>query len=193
MRSNEIHRGFVADVCGICRRPDLKVSGSGTKYESRHHAVHRRPSAPEIAKIQRQFAQLRMTAISGGAMTAPTDVPALIMPIAVERSSVGNHSATARVAAGNPPPSPMPSRNLLTASIAKVIASAWLAHASDQKIMITVKPVRVPRASANFPPPTYMHAYESKNADCSVENCWLERGMSFDIAFTATGSVCRSR
>ena len=36
-----------------------------------------------------------MIAISGGASTAPTAVPALMMPMAVARSFVGNHSATA--------------------------------------------------------------------------------------------------
>src|ERR1035437_4995682 len=47
----------------------------------------------------------------------PTAVPALMMPIAVERSLTGNHSATTRVAAGNPPPSPMPSRHRLATSM----------------------------------------------------------------------------
>ena len=43
-------------------------------------------------------------------MTAPMAVPALMIPIAVERSRTGNHSATALVAAGKPPPSPAPRR-----------------------------------------------------------------------------------
>ena len=51
--------------------------------------------------------------MAGGATTAPTAVPALTMPIAVDRSAAGNHSAMAFVAAGNPPPSPAPSRNRL--------------------------------------------------------------------------------
>ena len=54
--------------------------------------------------------------MSGGATTAPMAVPALMMPMAVERSRAGNHSATALVAAGKPPPSPAPSRNRLSAS-----------------------------------------------------------------------------
>ena len=41
-----------------------------------------------------------------------------MMPIAVERSFTGNHSATARVAAGKPPPSPTPSRSRLAANMA---------------------------------------------------------------------------
>ena len=70
----------------------------------------------------------------------PTAVPALMMPIAVERSWTGNHSATARVAAGKPPPSPTPSSNRLTASMTTLVASPWLAQASDQNTMITMKP-----------------------------------------------------
>jgi hypothetical protein len=64
-----------------------------------------------------------MAAIIGGAITAPTAVPALIIPIAVDRSPVANHSATAFVAAGNPPPSPIPSSSRLTASIPKLAAN----------------------------------------------------------------------
>ena len=42
--------------------------------------------------------------MAGGATTAPTAVPALMIPIAVDRSFAGNHSDTALVAAGKPPP-----------------------------------------------------------------------------------------
>ena len=82
--------------------------------------------------------------MAGGATTAPTAVPALISPMAVDRSRTGNHSATALVAAGKPPPSPAPSRKRLAASIQKPVARPWLAQASDQKTMMTAKPA--PRA-----------------------------------------------
>ena len=88
----------------------------------------------------------------------PTAVPALMRPMAVDRSSTGNHSATARVAAGKPPPSPMPSRNRLRARVPTLTASPWLAQARDQNTMMTVKPRRVPRTSISLPPPTYMKA-----------------------------------
>jgi hypothetical protein len=94
----------------------------------------------------------------GGATTMPTAVPALMIPIAVERSWTGNHSATTRVAAGKPPPSPAPRRARLSASVATLTASPWLAQARDQKSMMTVKPRRVPRTSISFPPPAYMNA-----------------------------------
>src|SRR6478672_741809 len=94
----------------------------------------------------------RMPAIIGGATTAPTAVPALIIPMAVARSLNGNHSATARVAAGKPPPSPTPSKNRLAASMAKFSASPWLAQAIDQNTIIRKNPRRVPRASLSLPP-----------------------------------------
>src|SRR5215831_10644373 len=139
--------------------------------------------------MARQLKQLRMIAIRGGAITAPTAVPALMIPMAVARCEGLNHSATARVAAGKLPPSPAPKRNRLTANIANVVAKAWLAQASDQKIIITVNPRRVPSTSTNFPPPAYMKAYANRKVDCRAENCWLESGISFAIALTATGSV----
>ena len=37
-------------------------------------------------------------------------------------------------------------------------ASPWLAQASDQNTMITVKPRRVPSTSISLPPPAYMSA-----------------------------------
>ena len=81
-----------------------------------------------------------------------------MMPIAVARSRAGNHSATALVAAGKPPPSPIPNRNRLTASNPKVVASPWLAQASDHHTMITRKPCRVPSTSTSLPPPAYISA-----------------------------------
>ena len=72
-------------------------------------------------------------------------------------------------------------------------ASAWLAQASDQNSMMTVKPRRVPSTSKSLPPPAYMTAYATRNADCRCENCSFETGMSRAIAWIATGSACRSR
>ena len=106
----------------------------------------------------RQSAAVITSAISGGAITPPTAVPALMMPIAVDRSCAGNHSATARVAAGNPPPSPMPSSRRLTASMPILVASPWLAHASDQNTMISSSPALVPSTSISLPPAAYITA-----------------------------------
>ena len=104
-------------------------------------------------------------AMSGGAIIPPRPVPALMMPMAVERSLTGNHSATARVAAGKPPPSPTPRSNRLVASMITPVAMPWLAHASDQKIMMISNPRRVPSTSINRPPPTYMSPYVNRKAE----------------------------
>jgi hypothetical protein len=141
----------------------------------------------------RQLAKPRIAAIAGGATTAPTAVPALMMPIASERSRAGNHSETALVAAGNPPPSPTPRRKRLTISDRKPVARPWLAEAIDQPIITISRPRRVPSRSTRAPPPAYMTAYASRNAACSWENCVLVSGMSRCTAAIATDSDCRSR
>jgi hypothetical protein len=129
-------------------------------------------------KTTRQLYQARIAAMAGGATTAPMAVPALMIPIASERSRAGNHSATAFVAAGNPPPSPTPRRKRLTSSERNPVARPWLAEARDQPIMMRSRPRRVPSRSTSAPPPAYMKAYASRNAACSCENSVLLSGMS---------------
>ena len=91
--------------------------------------------------------------MSGGASTEPTAVPALMMPIAVDRRSSGIHSATTRVAAGNPPPSPIPNRHRAASRNPKFIASPCSAQAADHHSMISRNPRRVPSRSSIRPPP----------------------------------------
>ena len=80
------------------------------------------------------------------------------MPMAVERSPTGNHSAIALVTAGKPPPSPIPRRNRQMANPIKTVASPCAAQANDHAIIITAKPVFVPMASINLPPAAYIRA-----------------------------------
>jgi len=108
--------------------------------------------------MARQLVKDRRSAMSGGATTIPSAVPAFMMPMAVERSLTGNHSATTRVAAGKPPPSPAPRSRRQAASMAKLVARAWPAQASDQNTMMMVKPRRVPKRSSRRPPAAYMNA-----------------------------------
>src|ERR1700758_1590450 len=56
-----------------------------------HTIVQSKPTPPVTRKIQRQPARRRIAAIRGGAITAPTEVPALMIPIAVARSPVGKY------------------------------------------------------------------------------------------------------
>ncbi len=90
--------------------------------------------------------------MSGGASTDPNAVPALITPIAVERSSGAIHSETTRTAAGKAPPSPIPSRKRATRSRPKPDAKPWRAQAIDHQIMMSMKPRRVPSLSSRRPP-----------------------------------------
>src|SRR5262245_58088752 len=103
---------------------------SASLYVPAHQNAHAMPAAPQAMNTHRQLPCRRMAAIAGGAMTAPTAVPALTIPIAVDRSVTGNHSAMTFVAAGNPPPSPMPSRKRLAINMPTPVARLWLAHAS---------------------------------------------------------------
>src|SRR4029077_15693976 len=122
--SKSIHRVPSPDSASIDPRaaPDSVSAATRCRdedYERSHHSVHASPAAPVTTKTQRQLAQLTINAISGGATIPPTAVPALMMPMAVARCPTAKPPATARLAAGNPPPSPIPSKKRLPASIAK--------------------------------------------------------------------------
>ena len=52
----------------------------------------------------------------------------------------------------------MPSRNRLTANSGTLVASPWLAQASDHHNMIIKNPLRVPNRSISFPLPAYISA-----------------------------------
>src|SRR5215475_2017248 len=106
-----------------------------------------------------------ISAINGGARTAPRLDPVLKMPKAKDRSFGGNHSATALPDPGNPPPSPMPSRNRYTPRPITVATVPCRKLAADHQTIITAYPVRVPNQSMIFPPPMYMIAYASRNRE----------------------------
>ena len=81
-----------------------------------------------IRKVIRQPSPQSM-AISGtisGVTMAPTLVPALKIPVANARSRFGNHSATALMPAGKPPPSPTPSTIRARMKPVTVRTAAWL-------------------------------------------------------------------
>ena len=77
-----------------------------------------------------------MAAIIGGAITAPTLDPVLKSPNAKERSSTGNHSATAFAEPGNPPPSPNPRAKRTAPSCVTLPASPCRAFAADHQTII---------------------------------------------------------
>jgi hypothetical protein len=116
-----------------------------------------------------------------------------MIPIAVDRSSGAIHSDTTRAAAGNPPPSPIPSRNRHQQQRKACRQPHAARTQSDHQTMIAMNPRRVPSKSSSRPPITYIAAYDSRNAVCRYENCWLVIGIFRWIAEIATGSVCRSK
>jgi hypothetical protein len=106
---------------------------------------HTKPSAGEYERgappAQREVAT------AGGASSEPTEDPALKMPMPRARWDGGNHSATALAAAGQFPGSPSPSRNRQAASDHLPPTSPCSISATDQVVMNTVIPRRVPRRS----------------------------------------------
>src|SRR4051794_14903819 len=100
-------------------------------------AHHRNPAPPVMKKTQRQPSVVTISAMSGGARTAPRADPELKIPNASARSLGGNHSATALPEPGNPPPSPMPSRKRNTPRPSTDDAVPVSRFADDHQTIIT--------------------------------------------------------
>src|SRR5256885_987979 len=93
------------------------------------------PSAPVRRNAERHPQCEAMRGAISGVTIAPTLVPALKMPVAKERSFLGNHSATHLMLAGNTPASPNPRAERAAAKVMKEPAAAWAMEARLQKIM----------------------------------------------------------
>jgi hypothetical protein len=75
----------------------------GSAYARDHQIVHNKPAAAGDEHPARANSMEQNGRDGRRRRDAPTAVPALTIPIAVERSLTGNHSAMTLVAAGNPP------------------------------------------------------------------------------------------
>jgi hypothetical protein len=82
---------------------------------------------------------------------APKFEPVLKMPVANERSRLGNHSATAFTQAGKFVASPRPSTNLAIANPTTVVAREWLMAAKLQTITPSARPCLTPMRSSRRP------------------------------------------
>ena len=158
------------------------AAGSSAEYARTHHTAHSSPTAPQATNTQRQLPYRMIAAIAGGATTAPTAVPALTMPIAVERSRDGKPLGDDLGRGGEPAAladaEQEPARRRASRT---PVARLWLAHASDQKTMITRNPRRVPSRSISTPPPAYISAYASRNIELSAPNSRVgERNVVLD-------------
>src|ERR1700694_2575743 len=120
---------------------------------------HTNPRAPVRRKAERQPQCEAIHGATSGVTMAPTLVPALKIPVASERSFLGNHSATHLMLAGKTPASPNPSANRAAAKLANEPAAACAIDAKLQNAIATAYPARVPNRSINRPTSTIPAAY----------------------------------
>src|SRR5437868_15034397 len=81
----------------------------GLRYNASQSKSHKNPSEPVMTNAQRQPQVSAIIGTMSGVRIAPVLVPALKMPVARARSSLGNHSPTLLMAPGKFADSPRPS------------------------------------------------------------------------------------
>ena len=105
---------------------------------------------PTATNEKRQENQVIRKATIGAAVPAPRRPG--VAPIAVPRFLIGIHFETARVAAGNVAPSPMPSTRRTPNSETSPVTAPVAMVVSDHTKPQTVSVRRAPKRSANQPP-----------------------------------------
>src|ERR1017187_5944194 len=83
----------------------------GEEYVFSQTTIHAAEKNPVVRNAYRQPNRTTMKPTIKGIIVGPMLVPELKMPVANERSRLGNHSAVVFTAAGKLPASPSPSRN----------------------------------------------------------------------------------
>src|ERR1700723_1796951 len=112
---------------------------------------HTSPMEPVQIKAACQPQRMVTAAIRMGAMKADALEPELNRPVAKARSSEGNHSVVALIAAGKLPDSPRPSRARQIMNPMTLVTSEGLMEAHPQTRMAMAYPVLVPRLSMMRP------------------------------------------
>src|SRR5215813_10964648 len=113
---------------------------------------HKNPSVPVIMNAGRQLPKYLYKPItSTGATAPPIEEPLSKSATAQPRSFLGNHSATAFVAAGQLADSPAPSRKRKNAKLRKPPASDVSIAAIEYQMTVIVRPLRVPMRSIRRP------------------------------------------
>src|ERR1041385_601201 len=113
---------------------------------------HRNPSVPMIMNAGRQPPKYLYRPITSiGAIAPPIEEPLSNRATAQPRSFLGNHSATALVAAGQLADSPAPSRKRKKAKLRSPPASDVSMAAIEYQITVIVRPLRVPIRSIKRP------------------------------------------
>src|SRR6202047_2083590 len=96
---------------------------------------HTNPRAPVRRKAERHPQCEAIHGATSGVTMAPTLVPALKIPVANDRSFLGNHSATHLMLAGKTPASPNPSAKHAEPKLTNQPAAACAMDARLQKVM----------------------------------------------------------
>src|ERR1700677_747322 len=109
------------------------------------------PMEPVQMKAACQPKRMVTAAMRMGAMKAEALEPELKRPVARARSSEGNHSVTALMAAGKFPDSPRPSRARAMQKPATLATREVLMEAHPQRRMAMAYPVLVPSLSMMRP------------------------------------------
>src|SRR5712691_10749212 len=140
-----------------------RASGLGLRYSANHRNNHRKPSDPVTTNAQRQPQVSVIHGTMSGVRIAPVLVPALKMPVARARSSLGNHSPTLLIAPGKLADSPRPSSARAAENAAVVRASAWPIAARLHTTTAVAKPRRTPTRSSQRPAIRKPNAYTNVN------------------------------
>src|SRR5690554_6335201 len=123
----------------------------GISYSIHQKINHTKPNDPVIQKTSCQPWFLNIKGTISKANTTPTLVPELKMPVAKPLSLLGNHSATAFMAAGKLPASPTPNPTRATEKPKTLRATACNIPAALQITMEIEYPSLVPTLSTNHP------------------------------------------
>ncbi len=136
---------------------------AGLRYNESHRKSHRKPREPVTTNAQRQPQFSAIHGTMSGVRIAPVLVPALKMPVARARSSLGNHSPTLLMAPGKLADSPRPRSARAAENAAVVRASAWPIAARLHTTTAVAKPRRTPTRSSQRPAIRKPNAYTRVN------------------------------
>src|SRR5262249_24539561 len=150
-----------ATIAHVWRCPSSRIQGTratvssplsawvprgGSRYSASHTISHRNPTDPVMMKAQRHPQVSAIHGTTSGVTIAPVLVPALKIPVARARSSLGNHSATVLMAPGKLADSPRP-------SIARAAENAAVVRANACPMAATLHTITAVAEAPRTPPP----------------------------------------
>src|SRR5437867_12234837 len=163
-----------------------------SRYRASHSTNHKKPSDPVTTNAQRQPQFSAINGTMSGVRIAPVFVPALKMPVARARSSLGNHSPTLLIAPGKLADSPRPSSARAAENAAVVRAKAWPIAARLHTTTAVAKPRRTPTRSSHRPAKRKPNAYTRLNQDTPSPYCDFDQLRSCCSVGAGMPCTCRS-